>query len=188
MTATGSRSGKRRCFSGSVRICSDRSSLISLPRPRASRTCPATVGLSRSSAGTRRGSGTSAGRTRGGGCAALPERPVRAEPLSRPFRLATGATCRSWDDFLTVSAQNWPGLREELTSGRLAAYLRTQNRTDLLPDEAHTASADERLDAWLARLPTTREAVADLDVHPAVLKGRAVPGRARARQRSVAPD
>jgi hypothetical protein len=117
--------------------------------------------------------------------ASPPGKPAPAEPLSRPFRLATGATCRSWDDFLTVSAQNWPGLREELTSGRLAAYLRTQNRTDLLPDEAHTESADERLDAWLARLPATREAVPDLDVHPAVVKVRAVAGGGVTRQKIV---
>jgi hypothetical protein len=117
--------------------------------------------------------------------ASPPAKSAAAEPFSRPFRLATGATCRSWDDFLTVSAQNWPGLREELSSGRLSAYLRTQNRTDLLPNETQHASADERLDAWLARLPTTREALPDLDVHPAVVKVRAVAGGGVTRQKVV---
>jgi hypothetical protein len=55
----------------------------------------------------------------------------------------------------------------------------------LLPNEAHGASADERLDAWLARLPTTREALPDLDVHPAVVKVRAVAGGGVTRQKIV---
>src|SRR4051812_33696032 len=49
--------------------------------------------------------------------------PTGPKALPSPFAMASGATCRSWDDFLTVSAQRWSALRDELTSGRLAAFL-----------------------------------------------------------------
>jgi hypothetical protein len=94
--------------------------------------------------------------------------------MSAPFRLANGATCRAWDDFLTVSAQSWSALREELTSGRLSAFLGSIGRSDLAPRGSGTP--DERLDAWLAALPTSKPAEAALDVHPTVLRVRAVSG------------
>ncbi|MHC5544692.1 FHA domain-containing protein, partial [Singulisphaera rosea] len=42
----------------------------------------------------------------------------KASTLPTPFVLASGATCRTWDDFLTISAQRWASLRDELSSGR----------------------------------------------------------------------
>jgi hypothetical protein len=104
--------------------------------------------------------------------------PVTAGPvgLPAPFTLASGATCRTWDDFLTVSAQNWSGLREELTSGRLSAFLRSVSREGFQPASSSSKTADERLDEWLGRLPTSRPVQPDLEVHPAVVRVRAVPG------------
>ena len=53
--------------------------------------------------------------------------------LSTPFSVAGGAQCRTWDDFLVAALQSWPGLRDELTSGRLSDYLRRIHRPDLVP-------------------------------------------------------
>jgi len=100
----------------------------------------------------------------------------RPGPLPTPFRLASGLTCRSWDDFLTASAQGWGALREELTSGRLAKFLAGVGRSDLLPGTAAGPDADERLDAWLGRLPALRAAEPGLDVQPSVVRFKAVPG------------
>lgn len=105
-----------------------------------------------------------------------------AVPLPEPFTLATGAACRSWDDFLTVSAQRWPAMREELTSGRLAAFLVKARRPDLVPSPQSPGTPDERLDAWLAALPTTRPSRPELDVHPSTLTVRVVPGGGQTRQ------
>jgi hypothetical protein len=113
-----------------------------------------------------------------------PARPAPSRPGELPaaFALAAGATCRTWDDFLTVAAQRWAALREELVSGRLAAYLTTIGRTDLLPAPQAPGTPDERLDAWLARVPTTRPAQPELEVHPDKLTVRAVPGGGTTRQ------
>jgi hypothetical protein len=118
---------------------------------------------------------------RKGGTAPMPSAPApkaaspnRLGPLPTPFRLANGSTCRTWDDFLTVSAKSWSALREELTSGRLRTFLAAGGRPDLLP--ATSGTADERLDAWLGALPTTRPAEAAIEVNPAVLRVRAVAG------------
>jgi hypothetical protein len=92
------------------------------------------------------------------------------------FTLATGARCRTWDDFLTVSAQRWAALRDELVSGRLAAFLTANGRGDLAPSPQAPGTPDERLDAWLGMLPTARPSRPELDVHPATLSLRASPG------------
>jgi hypothetical protein len=113
-----------------------------------------------------------------------PPRTFRGVGMPMPFTLASGATCRSWDDFLTVSAQNWSALREELTSGRLAAYLRSIGRDDIRPSPPPRGD-DERLDDWLGRLPTTRPAKPDLEVHPEVVRVRALPGGGTTRARFV---
>jgi hypothetical protein len=102
--------------------------------------------------------------------------PAQAGPLAAVFTLASGARCRSWDDFLTVSAQRWPAMRDELVSGRLAAFLVSIGRGEIAPSAQAPGSPDERLDAWLGTLPTTRPSRPELDVHPAVLKLRAAPG------------
>jgi hypothetical protein len=102
--------------------------------------------------------------------------PSRPGNLPSPFILASGATCRSWDDFLTVSAQRWAALRDELTSGRLAQFLASIHRPDLTPRSRAAGSADEQLDAWLAMLPTTRPSRPELDVHPERLPVRAIAG------------
>jgi pSer/pThr/pTyr-binding forkhead associated (FHA) protein len=113
-----------------------------------------------------------------------PPRPTATRPRELPavFSLAAGAACRTWDDFLTVAAQRWPALREELTTGRLAAYLTTIGRTDLIPSPQAPGTPDERLDAWLTRLPTTRPGQPELDVHPETLIVRSLPGGGVARQ------
>lgn len=101
----------------------------------------------------------------------------RHGPLASPYRLTNGVICRGWDDFLTVSAQHWSTLREELTSGRLDEFLPSVGRPDLAPGAmSPSRTADEQLDAWLGRLPVTRPLNPELDVHPAVIKVRAQPG------------
>jgi hypothetical protein len=105
-----------------------------------------------------------------------PAAPPAPGPMTGTFVLASGPVCRSWDDFLTVAAQRWPALREELTSGRLAAFLAAHGRADLIPSPTAAGSPDERLDDWLGRLPTTRASRPELEVHPAVLVVRAAPG------------
>lgn len=97
-------------------------------------------------------------------------------PPSSPFVTKNGAACRTWDDFLRVAAQRWGDLRDELTSSRLAAWLSTIGRPDLVVHPAPGATADEHLDAWLARLPTTTPARPELEVHPARLVIRVAPG------------
>jgi hypothetical protein len=96
--------------------------------------------------------------------------------------MATGASCRTWDDFLVLAAQRWNALREELYSGRLAEYLRKIQRIDLVPRLKTNQSLDEQLDGWLARLPASRASAPELDVHPEVLNVRAVPGGGITRQ------
>ena len=93
--------------------------------------------------------------------------------LSTPFSVAGGAQCRTWDDFLVAAAQSWPGLRDELTSGRLSDYLRRIHRPDLVPRATAGRSADDQLDDWLARLPSARSSEPELDVHPesVILRG-----------------
>src|SRR5947209_7444521 len=102
--------------------------------------------------------------------ASPPPVPARAGPLPSAFTLASGARCRTWDDFLTVSAQRWPAMREELVSGRLAAFLTSVGRGDLAPSAQAPGTPDERLDAWLGALPTTRPSRPELEVHPATVR------------------
>ena len=82
----------------------------------------------------------------------------------------SGTTCRTWDDFLTFSAQRWDELRDDLTAGRLTEFVRSVGRPDLAPAESrgtpNAEQADTRLDAWLALLPTRTPAAPELDVHP----------------------
>jgi hypothetical protein len=80
--------------------------------------------------------------------------------------MADGAQCRNWDDFLVLAAQRWPALCDELTSGRLADFLRRIGRVELVPYAAPGRSPDDRLDEWLARLPATSSSAPELDVHP----------------------
>jgi hypothetical protein len=99
-------------------------------------------------------------------------------PATGPFSfvVAGGTTCRSWDDFLTASAQRWEAVRDELTSGRLAAFLGSIGRADLAPSTSMPGTPDDRLDAWLGRLPTSKAARPELDVHPSRLVVRVSPG------------
>lgn len=98
---------------------------------------------------------------------AAPPPPARPAPSAFVFTLNDGPTCRSWDDFLTVSAQRWAALREELTSGRLSAFLASIGRKGLTPTTVGTP--DERLDDWLGKLPTIKPAHPEIDVHPTTL-------------------
>lgn len=98
---------------------------------------------------------------------------ARSGTLPIPFSIAGGSTCKTWDDFLNLSAQRWALVRDELTSGRIAEHLRRVGRMDLVPRAEPTLSADEQLDAWLARLPASRSSEPELDVHPQVLVLRA---------------
>ncbi len=109
--------------------------------------------------------------------------PVSASASNRPFlfTMKCGAVCRSWDDFLTISAQRWQDLRDEMTSGRLAGFLASVGRTDLAPDPNRPGSPDERLDAWIGSLPVSRSSSPELDVHPKsiVVRALAVGGSTR---------
>ena len=96
--------------------------------------------------------------------------------LTTPFSLAGGAQCRTWDDFLVLAAQNWRALRDELTSGRLAEFLRRINRPDLAPLAGSSRSPDDQLDDWLARIPVSGSSAPELDVHPETLLVRAATG------------
>jgi len=109
----------------------------------------------------------------------LPPAPGR---LPIPFAMAGGAQCRTWDDFLVLAAQRWQALRDELTSGRLADYLRRVQRAELVPHAASDRSADDRLDEWLARLPVTKSSAPELDVHPETLLIKAATGGGVTRQ------
>ena len=111
-----------------------------------------------------------------------PPSPVGSGRLSTPFAMAGGAQCRTWDDFLVAAAQSWPALRDELTSGRLTEYLRRIHRADLVPRAAPGRSADDQLDDWLARLPTTGSSEPELDVHPETVLVRAATGGGVTRQ------
>src|SRR5437764_1320086 len=91
---------------------------------------------------------------------------VRGREVGRSFVLGPGAVCRSWDDFLTVSAQRWRAMRDELVTGRLAAFLVSSHHAQLAPSPDAPGTPDERLDAWLASIPTTRPSQPELDVHP----------------------
>ncbi len=103
-------------------------------------------------------------------------RPTSPAAPATPFVLKNGTVCRSWDDFLRVAAQRWVELRDELASPRLASWLSTIGRPDLVVSRPPGGNADDHLDAWLARLPTTTPARPELDVHPPRLVIRATPG------------
>ncbi len=105
-----------------------------------------------------------------------PSSPVLPQASTFLFTLKEGARCRTWDDFLAISAQKWPDLRDELTSGRLAGFLLSIDRSDLAPDPRAPGSPDERLDAWIGRLPTIRDAKPELEVYPRTLIIRAAAG------------
>jgi hypothetical protein len=81
-----------------------------------------------------------------------------------------------------LAAQEWKALCDELTSGRLSDYLRRAQRTDVLPRLDRSRSADEQLDDWLGRLPTTKPSAPELDVHPVSLNVKAVAGGGVTRQ------
>ncbi len=102
-----------------------------------------------------------------------PQVQPRPTALSIPFTIRGGSTCKTWDDFLILAAQRWAVVRDELTSGRLAEHLRRIGRADLVPRTEPTQTADEQLDAWLARLPASRSSEPELDVHPQTLVIRA---------------
>jgi hypothetical protein len=111
-----------------------------------------------------------------------PPSPVGSGRLSIPFAMAGGAQCRTWDDFLVAAAQSWPALRDELTSGRLAEYLRRIHRADLVPRATPGRSADDQLDDWLARLPSAGSSEPELDVHPQTVLVRSATGGGVTRQ------
>ncbi len=102
--------------------------------------------------------------------------------LPAPFVMAGGASCRAWDDFLVLAAQRWKELRDELATGRLTNYLRQIHREDLIPHTDNNRSLDERLDQWLARLPSIRDSDPELSVHPENLNLRAMAGGGIVRQ------
>jgi hypothetical protein len=111
-----------------------------------------------------------------------PAAPATPGRLTTPFSFAGGSQCRSWDDFLVLAAQDWPALRDELTSGRLADYLRRIGRNDMVPLAGSSRSPDDQLDDWLARVPTTGSSAPELDVHPEKLVVRAATGGGITRQ------
>lgn len=104
-----------------------------------------------------------------------------AAPTAPGTFAVAGTACRTWDDVLAVSAQRWGLLREELASGKLAAALVASGRGEFAPAPNDPGSPDDRLDAWIARLPTTKPARPELDVYPArlVVRVRAGGGTTR---------
>lgn len=106
----------------------------------------------------------------------LPGASARSGPLAAPYAFPGGLVCRSWEDFLALSSQRWDLVRDELTSGRLGEHLRRVGRSDLQPRKAPGWSADEVLDDWLGRLPTSAPSAPELDVHPETLLIRAAGG------------
>ena len=113
--------------------------------------------------------------------AAVPASASSGGRLPTAFALASGAQCRTWDDFLVLSAQSWAQVRDELVSGRLIDFLRRIGRPDLIPHSAADRSADDRLDEWLARLPATQSSAPELEVHPQTLLVQAKTGGGVAR-------
>jgi hypothetical protein len=111
------------------------------------------------------------------GAAAAP-----AGRLAIPFSLSGGPICRSWDDFLVLAAQRWQALCDELSSGRLADYVRKLQRPDLVPRMEKGRSVDDQLDEWLGRLPVSRPSGPELDVYPESFSIRAVAGGGLTRQ------
>ena len=114
-------------------------------------------------------------------CRCRARRSRRRGRLPTAFALASGAQCRTWDDFLVLSAQSWTQVRDELVSGRLAEYLRRIGRPELIPHSRPDRSPDDRLDEWLARLPATQSSAPELDVHPETLLVQAKMGGGVAR-------
>ncbi len=104
------------------------------------------------------------------------------------FSLKTGQSARSWDDFLAISSQSWVSLRDELTSGRLSAFLDSIGRSDLAPGPSPfdsgplaLSSVDLWLDAWLRKIPSRQPARPEIEVHPrsVVVRGSAGGGSSR---------
>lgn len=116
-----------------------------------------------------------------------PPPPPGTAPMSRPGPLAItlrgGTVCRSWDDFLAVSAQRWNDLRDELISGRLGAALARAGYGEFIPEADTPGSPDERLDDWLARVPTTKPGQPELDVQPGRIEAPADAERVERRLR-----
>lgn len=99
-----------------------------------------------------------------------PPPPVRTGPMAIPYAFQDGSACRTWDDFLTLSAQKWATVRDELATGRIGEHLKRVGRADLLPRREPKWSPDDVLDDWLGRLPTSKPATPELDVHPEELR------------------
>ena len=128
---------------------------------------------------------------------ATTQAPAPQAPIAKPsaqaagsaglftFTLQDGSVCRTWDDFLTVSSQKWLSLRDELESGRLGNFLGTIGRGELSPSPFVVGSPDEKLDAWLARLPTTKSNRPEIEVHPSdlIVKANAAGGLTRRKVR-----
>lgn len=110
----------------------------------------------------------------------------RARPALRVV-LPGGLTCRTWDDFLAVSAQRWDELRDHLVTGQLGAALARAGHADRVPDPNAPDSPDERLDDWLGSLPITRASAPELEVQPSriELESADAPFKARLRIANV---
>jgi hypothetical protein len=99
-----------------------------------------------------------------------PSKPAAPMTAELAYPLSGGVTCRSWDDFVRLSTQRWNEIRDELTSGRLAATLEKAGLGAFAPNPLTRGTPDERLDAWLQRIPSGLAARPELDVHPTRLE------------------
>jgi hypothetical protein len=107
----------------------------------------------------------------------LVPKPIQVNsPLTNHYVTASGSTCRTWDDFLRISSQKWPEIRDELHSGKLDRWLISIGRNDLIVASAPGQSLDEHLDSWLAKLPTTLPSNPELEAHPRRLVVCVTPG------------
>ncbi len=104
-------------------------------------------------------------------------------PDGAVLTLKSGVSCRTWDDVLTIAAQRWSELRDELMSGSLAASLISAGNVKYAPDALALGSPDDRLDAWIGRLPTSRPAKPELDIHPRTVVIRTVAGGGMTRKK-----
>ena len=78
--------------------------------------------------------------------------------MSVPYTIAGGRHCRTWDDFLTLAAQRWALVRDELTSGRLAEHLKRIHAPGPAPPAGrrHEAPTSSSTPGWPGCPPPAR--------------------------------
>lgn len=104
------------------------------------------------------------------------EPPAKQAAETFAYAIEGGPTCRTWDEIVVASSQKWDALRDDVASGRVDRFVASVGRPDLRPRSALGSTADDRLDAWLCSLPTSRSFHPEADVHPARMVVAVTPG------------